>query len=328
MIEADVAAMEKKGMTTHFHVTHPLTGELVPVWVGNYVLMGYGEGAVMGVPAHDERDFIFAKKYGLPIKPVVVPASWSKQDPLLAEEATIEPGPALTITPDSMASTIARTDESAWAEWQPAFAEYGTCIHSGVYDGMDHAAAVDAIARDLAAKGLGEKTTTWRLRDWGISRQRYWGTPIPIIHCRQDDGSGCGAVPVPEADLPVVLPEDLVPDGGGNPLKKSRAFLDVACPKCGRPAERETDTMDTFVDSSWYYMRYCSPDAKDAAGNADDGRRAQRPVDADGPVHRRHRARDPAPAVRALLDPRDARPEAGHVRRAVHASLHAGHADQ
>ncbi len=260
--EADLASMEKKGMTTHFHVTHPLTGELVPVWIGNYVLMSYGEGAVMGVPAHDERDFVFAKKYGLAIKPVIVPASWSHKDTEEALDATAEPGPAAIISPDGTA-IIERPDDTAWSEWDAAFAEYGTCIHSGVYDGMDYATAVDAISRELASKGLGEKKTTWRLRDWGISRQRYWGTPIPIIHC-----SGCGDVPVPEADLPVVLPEDLVPDGSGSPLKKCRAFIDVACPKCGAPAERETDTMDTFVDSAWYYMRYCSPDAHDAIVDA------------------------------------------------------------
>ncbi len=261
--EADLAAMEKKGMTTHFHVTHPLTGELVPVWIGNYVLMTYGEGAVMGVPAHDERDFEFAKKYGLPIKPVVLPVSWAKKNPDATAVATTEPGPAMTIAPDAMTATVPRNDESAWAEWQPVFAEYGTCIHSGIYDGMDFATSTDAIARDLAAKGLGDKTITYRLRDWGISRQRYWGTPIPIIHCKV-----CGDVPVPEADLPVVLPEDLVPDGSGNPLKKCAAFVDCTCPRCGKPAERETDTMDTFVDSSWYYMRYCSPDAADAMVDA------------------------------------------------------------
>ncbi len=261
--EADIAAMEKKGMTTHFHVTHPLTGELVPVWIGNYVLMSYGEGAVMGVPAHDERDFEFAKKYGLPIKPVILPASWANKDPETVAEATAEPGPAMTIAPDAMTASVPRNDESAWAEWQPAFAEYGTCIHSGIYDGMDFTSATDAIARDLAAKGLGEKTTTWRLRDWGISRQRYWGTPIPIIHCK-----ACGDVPVPETDLPVVLPENLVPDGSGNPLKKCAEFVNCTCPLCGKPAERETDTMDTFVDSSWYYMRYCSPDARDGMVDA------------------------------------------------------------
>ena len=261
--EADLAAMEKKGMTTHFHVTHPLTGELVPVWIGNYVLMTYGEGAVMGVPAHDERDFAFAKKYGLPIKPVIVPTDWAKKDLAAAAEAALEPGPSVIVAPDGDTTALPRADDSQWSEWRDRFADVGVCVHSGIYDGMDFATAVDAIARDLAAKGLGEKTTTWRLRDWGISRQRYWGTPIPIIHC-----GDCGAVPVPESDLPVVLPEDLVPDGGGNPLKKCAAFLACTCPGCGKPAERETDTMDTFVDSAWYYMRYASPDAKDAAGNA------------------------------------------------------------
>ncbi len=259
--EADLATMEKKGMTTHFHVTHPLTGELLPVWVGNYVLMGYGEGAVMGVPAHDERDFAFASKYGLPVKPVIVPASWAARDLEAAKGEATGPGPAMTIAPDAMTAAVSRPDDSAWAEWQPAFGEYGVCVHSGAYDGMDSATAIDAVARDLAAKGLGEKKTTYRLRDWGISRQRYWGTPIPIIHCE-----ACGAVPVPEDDLPVVLPEDLVPDGSGNPLDRSEAFLAVDCPTCGKPARRETDTMDTFVDSSWYFMRYCSPDAKDAQG--------------------------------------------------------------
>ena len=260
--EADMAAMEKKGLPTHLHVTHPLTGALVPVWIGNYVLMSYGEGAVMGVPAHDERDFAFAKKYGLPIKPVIVPASWHMKDAEAAAEATLEPSPAIEIAPDATMAVIDAPDESAWSEWHPAFAEPGTCVHSGIYDGMVSADAIDAIARDLAAKQRGEKTVTWRLRDWGISRQRYWGTPIPIIHCREH-----GPVPVPEADLPVVLPDDLVPDGGGNPLKRCAAFLACACPVCGQPAERETDTMDTFVDSSWYYMRYCTPDARDANGN-------------------------------------------------------------
>ncbi len=261
--EADVATMEKKGMTTHFHVTHPLTGELVPVWVGNYVLMSYGEGAVMGVPAHDERDFAFAKKYGLPIRPVIVPASWHITTVEAAAEATLEPGPSISIAPDATVTIEPAPDESAWAEWHAEFAEYGHCVHSGVYDGMTSAEATDAIARDLAAKGLGEKTVTRRLRDWGISRQRYWGTPIPIIHCPEH-----GAVPVPKKDLPVVLPEGLVPDGSGNPLKKHAAFVSCTCPTCGAPAERETDTMDVFVDSSWYYMRYCSPDAKAADGSS------------------------------------------------------------
>ena len=220
--EAELATQDKKGVPTGLSVTHPLTGAQVPVWVGNYVLMSYGDGAVMGVPAHDERDFAFALKYDLPIKQV--------------------------IAVDGQAY-----DDKRWAEWYGDKAR-ARCINSGVLDGLSHAEAVDKVAELLADQGLGEKKTTWRLRDWGVSRQRYWGTPIPIIHC--DD---CGVVPVPEADLPVVLPEDLIPDGSGNPLNKHAAFLNVDCPSCGRPARRETDTMDTFVDSSWYFMRYCDP---------------------------------------------------------------------
>ncbi|RKP51121.1 leucine--tRNA ligase [Trinickia fusca] len=222
--EADIATMEKKGMATGFYVTHPLTGAQVQVWIGNYVLMSYGEGAVMGVPAHDERDFAFAKKYGLPIKQVI-----------------------------SKAGCDYSLD--AWQEWYGE-KDAGVCIASGKYDGLAYQEAVDAIAADLKALELGDKQVTWRLRDWGISRQRYWGTPIPIIHC-----ASCGDVPVPEKDLPVVLPEDLVPDGTGNPLAKSAAFLNCTCPSCGAPAKRETDTMDTFVDSSWYFSRYTCPDA-------------------------------------------------------------------
>jgi len=225
--EADLATMEKKGVATGFSVTHPLTGADVPVWIGNYVLMGYGEGAVMGVPAHDERDFAFAKKFGIPIVQVID-----------------VPGQAYSL--------------DGWQEWY-ADKQRGVCVNSGKYDGLDYEAATDAIAADLKALGLGDKQVQYRLRDWGISRQRYWGTPIPIIHC-----AACGTVPVPEDDLPVVLPEDLIPDGSGNPLARHEPFLKCACPKCGQPARRETDTMDTFVDSSWYYMRYCSPDSASA----------------------------------------------------------------
>jgi leucyl-tRNA synthetase len=220
--EAELATQEKKGMATGLTVTHPLTGEQLPLWVANYVLMGYGEGAVMAVPAHDERDFAFAQQYGLLIKPVIRTGA----------------------------------GETTPAPWQDAYAEHGTLINSGKYDGLNFEQAIDAIAADLAAKNLGEKKITWRLRDWGISRQRYWGTPIPIIKCAH-----CGDVPVPDAQLPVVLPEDLVPDGSGNPLNKSAAFLQTTCPKCGGTAQRETDTMDTFVDSSWYFFRYCTPGA-------------------------------------------------------------------
>lgn len=229
--EAELALKEKEGRPTGLFVQHPLTDEQVPVWVGNYVLMGYGDGAVMGVPAHDERDFAFALKYGLPIKQVI------------------------HIDGETF-------DYHRWQDWY-ADKQRGITVNSGNYSGLHHQPAVDAIAAALAAKGLGEKKTTWRLRDWGISRQRYWGTPIPIIHC-----DSCGSVPVPEKDLPVVLPEDLVPDGSGNPLNKCAQFLNVACPQCGKPARRETDTMDTFVDSSWYYMRYCCPDSDGAMVDA------------------------------------------------------------
>ncbi len=238
--EAELATQEKKGLPTGLTVTHPLTGAAVPLWVGNYVLMGYGDGAVMGVPAHDERDFAFARKYGIPIQQVVqVPGE--------------------------------QFDATRWQDWY-ADKQRGVTVDSGPFSGLPCKAAVDAVAAALAAKGLGEKKTTWRLRDWGISRQRYWGTPIPIIHCES-----CGAVPVPEKDLPVVLPQDLVPDGSGNPLNKCEAFLHVACPCCGKPARRETDTMDTFVDSSWYYMRYCDPH-KDQAMVAE-GARYWMPMD-------------------------------------------------
>jgi leucyl-tRNA synthetase len=220
VMEADLAQIEKKGMPTGLFVTHPISGEKLPVWVGNYVLMGYGEGAVMGVPAHDERDYAFALNYKLPIKPVIR-------------------HPAGDTVP---------------APWKPEYAEYGVCINSGKYDGLDFQGAVDAVAADLKQKSLGEKQVQWRLRDWGISRQRYWGTPIPIVHC-----AACGDVPVPDEQLPVVLPEDVVPDGTGNPLNKRAAYVNTPCPSCGKPAKRETDTMDTFVDSSWYFARFACP---------------------------------------------------------------------
>ncbi|MGB7543055.1 MAG: leucine--tRNA ligase, partial [Burkholderiales bacterium] len=241
MQEADLATMEKKGMPTGLFVTHPISGEHIDVWVGNYVLMSYGEGAVMGVPAHDERDFHFAKRYGLPIRQVI---DWSDRE--------ISPASKKTAGAHSQAGEFA----DAWQVW---YADNGRCVNSGKYDGLDHRAAVDAIAADLKARGLGDKQVQWRLRDWGISRQRYWGTPIPIIHC-----AACGDVPVPDAQLPVVLPEDLVPDGSGNPLAKTPSFLDCTCPKCGKAAKRETDTLDTFVDSSWYFIRYCCPDQSQA----------------------------------------------------------------
>ncbi len=219
--EAEIATQEKRGVPTGLTVEHPLTGEALPVWVANYVLMAYGEGAVMAVPAHDQRDFEFARKYGLPIKTVV----------RARDEEPVEPA----------ALTEARVTKD------------GVLCNSGKYDGLAFADAVSAIADDLAARGLGELKVQYRLRDWGISRQRYWGCPIPIIHC-----DACGEVPVPDDQLPVRLPEDLVPDGHGNPLLRCEAFVNVACPSCGGAARRETDTMDTFVDSSWYFLRFAS----------------------------------------------------------------------
>lgn len=233
--EAELATQEKKGVPTGLFVTHPLTDEKVQVWVGNYVLMGYGDGAVMGVPAHDERDFAFALKYGIEIKQVV-----------LVDGETF--------------------DYHQWNDWY-GDKQRGVTINSDSFSGLSHKEAVNAVAHALEQKGLGEKKTTWRLRDWGVSRQRYWGTPIPIIHCDEH-----GAVPVPEKDLPVVLPQDCIPDGSGNPLHKHEGFhAGVTCPVCGKPARRETDTMDTFVDSSWYFMRYCDPKNAEAmvAGGAD-----------------------------------------------------------
>jgi leucyl-tRNA synthetase len=225
VMEAELAQIEKQGMPTGLFVTHPLSGEKLPVWVANYVLMTYGEGALMAVPAHDERDMEFALKYGLPIKPVIRHPLGSRTDP----------------------------------PWRPEYAEHGVLINSGKYDGLAYDEAVAAIAEDLQAKDLGEKQVQWRLRDWGISRQRYWGCPIPIIHC-----PACGDVPVPDQDLPVVLPEHLVPDGTGNPLNKLPEFVNTQCPECGRAAQRETDTMDTFVDSSWYFARFCCPGQENA----------------------------------------------------------------
>ena len=218
--EADIATQEKKGLPTPLFVEHPLTGDKLPVWVANYVLMNYGEGAVMAVPAHDERDFAFAHKYDLPIKAVI---------------------------------RTSAGDETP-APWQDAYAEHGQLINSGEFDGLDYGAAVEAITRELKARGAGEKQVQWRLRDWGISRQRYWGTPVPIIHCER-----CGDVPVPDEHLPVVLPEDCVPDGTGNPLNKREDFLATDCPKCGQPARRLIGR-DTFCSRGVLGWRRVSTD--------------------------------------------------------------------
>ncbi len=218
--EADVATAEKKGMATGLFVQHPITGEQLPVWVANYVLISYGEGAVMAVPAHDERDFEFANKYGLPMKAVIKPADGEFDSPL-----------------------------------NTAYTEHGVLFNSGTFDGLDFDGASSKIAEALSAKNLGKRRTQYRLRDWGVSRQRYWGCPIPIVHC-----PSCGEVPVPAEQLPVRLPEDVVMDGVGSPIKKDPSFYETTCPTCGGKATRETDTMDTFFESSWYFARYASFD--------------------------------------------------------------------
>ena len=225
--EADLAKAEKMGMDTGLTVTHPLTGEQVPVWVANYVLMSYGSGAVMAVPAHDERDFEFANKYQLPIKQVIDLDEPHKQGQ--------------------------QFDATTWQDWY-GDKQNGVAINSGELDGLNFKQAFDKILTQLEPQGLGKKTINYRLRDWGVSRQRYWGCPIPVINC-----ADCGTVPVPENQLPVVLPLDVVPDGRGNPLNNLASFTDVNCPCCGKPAKRETDTFDTFVESSWYYARFASP---------------------------------------------------------------------
>ena len=218
--EAALETAEKRGIATGLSATHPVTGKPVPIWVANFVLMGYGTGAVMSVPAHDQRDYEFAIKYDLPIQQVIKPA-----------------------------------DDSDFDFSKAAFTEKGVLVNSGEFDGLDFQAAFDAIANKLAAETKAERKVNYRLRDWGVSRQRYWGTPIPIIYC--DD---CGAVPVPEQDLPVLLPEDVVVDGSGSPIKSMPEFYQCSCPSCGKPATRETDTFDTFFESSWYYARFASAD--------------------------------------------------------------------
>ena len=220
--EADMATMEKRGVPTGRFVINPLNGDRLEVWIANYVLWGYGDGAVMAVPAHDERDFEFAQKYSLPVKQVI----------------SVDAQPF---------------DAAQWQEWY-GDKENGVLVNSGELNGMNFQTAFDAIAAKLQSQNAGEPKTQYRLRDWGISRQRYWGCPIPIIHC-----DSCGDVPVPADQLPVVLPEDVIPDGTGSPLAKMPEFYETTCPCCGKPAKRETDTMDTFMESSWYQFRYMSP---------------------------------------------------------------------
>ena len=219
--EAEMATVEKQGVVTDLTVIHPLSGEAVPVWVANFVLMEYGSGAVMSVPGHDQRDWEFARKYGIAIKQVIAPLG----------------------------------DEPCDLD-QAAFTAPGQLVNSGGYDGLTSAAAFDAVAAALEAKGLGRRKTNFRLRDWGVSRQRYWGCPIPMIHC-----ADCGIVPVPDAQLPVVLPTDVKFEGVRSPLTTMESFYRVSCPRCGGDARRETDTFDTFMESSWYYARFACPDA-------------------------------------------------------------------
>lgn len=230
--EADMATMEKKGVPTGRYVVNPLNGDKLEVWIANYVLWGYGDGAVMAVPAHDERDFEFATKYNLPKKQVIA----------VGDNAF---------------------DENQWQEWY-GDKENGVLVNSGDLDGLDFQTAFDAVAAKLQNQGAGEPKTQYRLRDWGISRQRYWGCPIPIVHCEK-----CGDVPVPADQLPVVLPENVVPDGMGSPLAKMPEFYETTCPCCGGAAKRETDTMDTFMESSWYFFRYMSPKFSDGMVSAE-----------------------------------------------------------
>jgi len=259
--EAEMATMEKKGMDTGISVTHPLTGESVPVWVGNYVLMSYGEGAVMAVPAHDERDFYFAQKYGLPIIQVLNSRTLSFGPNIsegFGDGSGYGGGNACGAGyGDGTGSGVVDTpfDQKRWQAWYAAKHEFMILVNSGKYNGLTPQDAVDAIAADLKAKGLGDKQANFRLRDWGVSRQRYWGAPIPVIYC--DD---CGTVPVPDDQLPVELPRDIEISGAGFPLSQMPGFIHVDCPRCGKPARRETDTFDTFMESSWYFARYASAD--------------------------------------------------------------------
>lgn len=218
--ESELATIEKQGRATKLFAFHPVTQERLPIWVANYVLMDYGSGAVMAVPAHDQRDYEFAQKYQLPIKAVIKPAN----------------GDTLDIS-------------------KVAYVEYGLLMNSGEFNDLKSQEALTNIAKWLEAKKIGQRQVHYRLRDWGVSRQRYWGAPIPMIHCTQ-----CGTVPVPEKDLPVVLPPDLTPDGAASVLTQTESFYKVNCPKCQKEARRETDTFDTFVESSWYYLRYACPD--------------------------------------------------------------------
>ncbi|MGN2244749.1 leucine--tRNA ligase [Frateuria sp. GZRR33] len=264
--EAELETQEKRGMDTGLRAIHPITGEPIPVWVANFVLMGYGTGAVMAVPGHDQRDWEFAQKYSLPIRMVIVDRG------VLDALAEIGHDLRTGVRADAMRNALegAQTDPVATSaalgtvqEFERrihedgAYTERGILVNSGDYDGLDFAQAFEAIADRLEREGKGQRRVNWRLRDWGVSRQRYWGCPIPVIYCGQ-----CGAVPVPEDQLPVVLPEDVEFSGVQSPIKADPEWRKCACPQCGGPAERETDTFDTFMESSWYYARYTSPGAQ------------------------------------------------------------------
>src|SRR5690348_4582491 len=277
--EAELETKEKRGVDTGLFAVHPVTGERVPIWIANFVLMGYGTGALMAVPGHDQRDWEFATKYDLPIKMVIV------SDPV--RDAIRELARDAAENTDAMSAALGQSKPIDVAEPRPVedlleefenrvitegpFLEHGTLVNSGEYDGMDFRQAFDALAERFEREGRGGRQVNWRLRDWGVSRQRYWGCPIPIIHCPK-----CGPVPVPEDRLPVVLPEDVAFSGVRSPLKSDPEWRRTTCPECGGAAERETDTFDTFMESSWYYARYTSPGA---ATQVDDRANYWLPVD-------------------------------------------------
>ncbi len=279
--------VEKEGFDTGRRVMNPFTGETVPVWVANFVLGGYGTGAIMAVPAHDQRDFEFARKYGLPVQVVVKPVGGEAAD----DAAMIE-----------------------------AFTEYGESVNSDEFTGLPTNDAWQRMAASAEARGIGKTTIQYRLKDWGVSRQRYWGTPIPMIHC-----PSCGVVPVPDDQLPVVLPKIVEFTGKGeSPLAQLPEFVNVSCPACGGAARRETDTMDTFVDSSWYYYRFTRREQRSAGLRS----REVQLLGARRLLQRRRRARHPAPDLLAVLRARVPRPRHGLARRAVHAAADAGHGAQ
>ena len=264
--EAELETQDKRGMDTGLRAIHPITGEALPVWVANFVLMGYGTGAVMAVPGHDERDWAFARRYELPIRMVIVDrevldaAREIHRD--LAQGSDANPMQAAlrgqsTDAYDTGAAVGIIEDFERRIREEGAYTEHGLLINSGEFDGMDFDAAFTAVATRLEREGKGRRRVNWRLRDWGVSRQRYWGCPIPVIYC-----AACGAVPVPEEQLPVVLPEAVAFSGVQSPIKSDPAWRKCRCPQCDGPAERETDTFDTFMESSWYYARYTSPGAE------------------------------------------------------------------